>query len=78
MSKGLEFFDEKSLTQCPSCVKGKQHRIKFMKENTSRATEILEIIRRDICGPFQTHIHTRCPYFITFIDDKYYNLYVET
>jgi hypothetical protein len=32
--------------------------------------EILEIIHSDICGPFQTHIHIRCTYFITFIDDK--------
>jgi len=32
--------------------------------------EILEIIHSDICGPFQTHIHIGCTYFITFIDDK--------
>jgi len=69
---------KKSLIQCPSHVKGKQHKVKFLKESTSRATEILEIIHSDICGPFQTHIHTRCPYFITFNDDKYYYLFVET
>jgi hypothetical protein len=32
--------------------------------------EILEIIHSDICGPFQTHIHIGCTYFITFIDDN--------
>jgi hypothetical protein len=49
-----------------------------MQESTSRGTKILKIIQSDVCGPFQTHIHTRCLYFITFIDDKYYNLFVET
>jgi hypothetical protein len=38
MCKGVESFDEKSLMQCPSCVKEKQHKIKFMKESTSRGT----------------------------------------
>jgi hypothetical protein len=41
MSKSEESLDKKSSIQCPSCVKGKQHRVKFMKESTSRATQIL-------------------------------------
>jgi hypothetical protein len=52
MSKCVESFNEKSLIQCPSCVKKKQHKIKFLKESTSRAIEILKIIHSDICGPF--------------------------
>jgi hypothetical protein len=31
MSRCVESFDEKSLIQCPSCVKKKQHKIMFLK-----------------------------------------------
>jgi hypothetical protein len=51
MCKCVKSFDEKSLIQCPSCVKEKQHKIKFMKKSTSRATKIFKIIHNDICGP---------------------------
>jgi len=44
MSKCVGSFDEKSLIQCPSCVKEKQHKIKFLKKSTSRATKLLKII----------------------------------
>jgi hypothetical protein len=79
MSKGVEFFDGKSLIHVLHVLKENNIELSFWKKvPTSRATKILEIIPSDICGPFQTHIHTRWPYFITFIDDKHYNLFVET
>ncbi len=31
---------------------------------------IFKIIHSDICGPLQTHMHIRCIYFTTLIDDK--------
>jgi hypothetical protein len=52
MSKCVKSFDEKNLIQCPSRVKEKQHKIKFLKESTSRTTKIFKIIHSDICGPF--------------------------
>jgi hypothetical protein len=54
MSKGLGFFDEKMLSICPSCTKGKQHLIKFPKEGACRAQDILELIHSDVCGPLRT------------------------
>jgi hypothetical protein len=53
MSKGLGSFDEKMLLICPSCIKGKQHCIKFPKEGAFRTQDILELIYSDVCGPLE-------------------------
>lgn len=36
------------------CMEGKQHRINFPKEATFRATEPVELVHFDICGPMPT------------------------
>jgi hypothetical protein len=54
MSKGLRSFDEKMSSICPSCIKGKQHLIKFPKEGTYKAQDILKLIHSDVCGPLRT------------------------
>jgi len=51
MSKGLRSFDEKMLSICPSCIKGKQHHIKFLKEGASGAQNLLALVHSDVCGP---------------------------
>lgn len=52
--KGLEYW-LMSLNQCPPCIKGKQDRVKFLKDWAIIAKYILEIIHSDIFYPFQTH-----------------------
>jgi hypothetical protein len=42
------------LSICPSCIKGKQHLIKFPKEGACKAQDILELVYSDVCGPLRT------------------------
>ncbi len=53
-------FDEKMLSICPSCIKGKQHLIKFLKEGACRAQDILELVHSDVCGPLRTTFKSVC------------------
>jgi len=50
--KGMCFKkDEGSKAPCNACLMGKQNRNSFPKEEAIRATELLEIIHSDVCGP---------------------------
>jgi hypothetical protein len=60
----LDFSD---LGVCVDCIKGKQ--TKHTKKGATRSTKLIEIIRTDICGPFDTLSFGKEKYFITFIDD---------
>ncbi|KAJ9542665.1 hypothetical protein OSB04_029171 [Centaurea solstitialis] len=44
-------FDYKPFDNCESCLSGKMTKQPFNKEN-ERATDLLEIIHTDVCGPF--------------------------
>ncbi|RVW15878.1 Copia protein [Vitis vinifera] len=52
---------------CVECIKGKQTKTKKLGAN--RATDVLELIHTDICGPYPTASWNGQQYFITFIDD---------
>ena len=67
---GLELNPSEEIKFCEGCVKGKQTRSSFPKNEASRATELLEIIHSDVCGPMKTESLGRNRYFVTFIDDK--------
>lgn len=54
---------------CEVCLKGKQHRVPFPKKSTWRATEKLELIHSDLCGPITPPSHSQKRYLISFIDD---------
>ncbi|KAJ9552008.1 hypothetical protein OSB04_016053 [Centaurea solstitialis] len=47
----LGTFDYKPFDYCESCLSGKMTKQPFNKEN-ERATDLLEIIHTDVCGPF--------------------------
>ena len=55
---------------CEACVEGKQTRNSFPKGQATHATELLEIVHSDVCGPMQTTSLGGHRYFVTFIDDK--------
>ncbi|KAJ9535097.1 hypothetical protein OSB04_un001824 [Centaurea solstitialis] len=64
----LGSFDYKPLDNCESCLSGKMTKQPFNKEN-ERATDLLEIIHTDVCGPFSHVPRGGYRYFITFTDD---------
>lgn len=54
---------------CEACVKGKQHRVPFSKQSAWRATEKLQLIHSDLCGPITPSSNSQKRYLICFIDD---------
>ncbi|KAJ9558245.1 LOW QUALITY PROTEIN: hypothetical protein OSB04_012859 [Centaurea solstitialis] len=64
----LGTFDYKPFDNCESCLSGKMTKQPFNKEN-ERATDLLEIIHTDVCGPFSHIARGGYRYFITFTDD---------
>ncbi|KAJ9553795.1 hypothetical protein OSB04_017840 [Centaurea solstitialis] len=64
----LSNFDYKPFDNCESCLSGKMTKQPFNNEN-ERATDLLEIIHTDVCGPFSHVARGGYRYFITFTDD---------
>ncbi|KAJ9556807.1 hypothetical protein OSB04_011421 [Centaurea solstitialis] len=64
----LSNFDYKPFDNCESCLSGKITKQPFNNEN-ERATDLLEIIHTDVCGPFSHVARGGYQYFITFTDD---------
>ncbi|KAJ9560759.1 hypothetical protein OSB04_005919 [Centaurea solstitialis] len=64
----LGTFDYKPFDNCESCLSGKMTKQPFNKEN-ERATDLLEIIHTDVCGPFSHVARGGYWYFITFTED---------
>ena len=54
---------------CRNCISGKHHRTPFPKLSTFRATEPLELIHVDICGPITPPTLGGSRYFLLIIDD---------
>ena len=60
------------IDQCAGCLAGKSHRQPFPAQATHRATQPLQLVHSDICGPIQTGSGDKDNskrYIITFIDD---------
>lgn len=68
MVHGLPNFSS-STTNCAHCIKGKQHRDPIPKKSTWRATQKLELIHADICGPITPVSNSGKRYVLCFIDD---------
>ena len=64
----LESLDYESLGTCEPCLMGKMTKTPF-SETMERATDLLEIIHTDVCGPMNIEVHGRYRYFLTFRDD---------
>ncbi|RVW42870.1 Retrovirus-related Pol polyprotein from transposon TNT 1-94 [Vitis vinifera] len=63
----LDSLDFSDFDICVECIKGKQTKTKKLGAN--RATDVLELIHTNICGPYPTASWNGQQYFITFIDD---------
>lgn len=68
MVQGLPYLGTSSKV-CIDCLMGKQQRNPFPHTATWRASQILELIHADICGPISPISNTKKGYMISFIDD---------
>lgn len=64
----LDKFDFESYETCEACLLGKMAKAPFTKQG-ERATERLELIHSDVCGPMRSMARGGFYYFITFTDD---------
>ncbi|KAJ9552913.1 LOW QUALITY PROTEIN: hypothetical protein OSB04_016958 [Centaurea solstitialis] len=64
----LGTFDFKPFDNCQSCLSGKMTKEPFNKDN-ERASDLLEIVHTDVCGPVSHEARGGYQYFITFTDD---------
>ncbi|KAJ9560249.1 hypothetical protein OSB04_005409 [Centaurea solstitialis] len=64
----LGTFDFKPFDNCESCLSGKMTKEPFNKDN-ERASDLLEIVHTDVCGPFSHEARGGYRYLITFTDD---------
>ena len=60
---------EASSKVCSDCMVGKQHREAMPKKSLWRASQQLQLIHADICGPIKPESHSHKRYLINFIDD---------
>lgn len=78
--QGLQILSKKQMVEglpqiekidgvCEVCAKGKQHRDTFPKHANWRATEKLQLIHTDLCGPIQPETTREKRYILSFIDD---------
>lgn len=67
-TEGVKVSVPKNGFVCDTCLKGKQSRLPF-KHTGTRATELLELIHSDICGPMEVSSLGKAKYFLTFTDD---------
>ena len=64
----LESLDYESLDACEPCLMGKITKTPF-SGTMERATDLLEIIHTDVCGPMSVEARGGHRYFLTFTDD---------
>ena len=64
----LESLDYESLDACEPCLMGKMTKTPF-SGTMERATNLLEIIHTDVCGPMSVDARVEYRYFLTFTDD---------
>jgi hypothetical protein len=55
---------------CDGCLIGKQRRSPFPAEANYRATERLDLVHGDLCGPISPPTHGGRKYFLLLVDDK--------
>ena len=64
----LEPLDYESFDACEPCLMGKMTKTLF-SGTTERATDLLEIIHTDVCGPMSVEARGGYRYFLTFTND---------
>jgi len=65
---GMHFKTSYVPKPCEVCLGGKMSRLPF-PTNQNRATNILDIVHTDVCGPMRTRSNGNALYLLTFTDD---------
>ena len=68
MVSGMPFIDHVDRV-CDGCLVGKQHRRPFPAQSTYRASDALELLHGDLCGPITPATHGGKKYFFLVVDD---------
>jgi len=55
---------------CEICVKSKQNRMPFVFEAPKRASEALQVVHSDMCGPFEVPSLGGSKYFLLMNSQK--------
>ncbi|UYV78672.1 hypothetical protein LAZ67_16002340 [Cordylochernes scorpioides] len=78
LARGLSLNNCSHSTDCVQCIQGKLTETPFPKKTEYRATETLQLVHSDICGPLPTNSLSGKRYFITFTDDysRYTKIYL--
>ena len=66
---GLKCNNLADLRECKTCLAGEMTRAPFTKRE-SLASDLLEIVHSDVCGPVRVNSLAVARFFITFIDDR--------
>ena len=66
---GMKTDTHKIERDCDGCALGKQSREPFSKTGTEHASDILELVHSDVCGPMHIVSDGGARYLLTFIDD---------
>ena len=64
----LESLDYESLDACEPCLMGKMTKTSFSR-TMKQATDLLEIIHTDVCGPMNIEARGGYRYILTFTND---------
>ena len=64
----LESLDYESFDACEPCLMGKMIKTPFSR-TMEQASDLLEIIHTDVCGPMSVKARGGYHYFLTFTDD---------
>ncbi|UYV77601.1 hypothetical protein LAZ67_15001684 [Cordylochernes scorpioides] len=78
LARGLSLNNCSHSTDCVQCIQGKLTETPFPKKTEYRATETLQLVHSDVCGPLPTNSLSGKRYFITFTDDysRYTKVYL--
>ncbi len=68
MADGVRITSDLKQSLCRPCLEGKQHKT-YNKLPSTRASQRLELIHSDSCGPFSTPSINNSKYMILYIDD---------
>ena len=68
-TKFFDLYDFESYRTCESYLMGKITKTPFTRHG-ERASDILDLVYTDVCGPMSTQIRGGYFYFIIFIDYK--------
>ncbi|WJZ94710.1 hypothetical protein VitviT2T_013543 [Vitis vinifera] len=61
---------------CIDCMVGKQHRDAIPKRSLWRASQRLQLVHADICGPIKLVSNSKKRYLISFIDDYSHKVWI--